>query len=177
MLSNVNSVYLGYSEIHSRTIRHPLIASELPTGYVTSLGLPTKRWHVAAYAYFSSPATTPREGVYTQSPPAMWWIIDAKNADLLVYARVTAMPFARDEDLGEPVSIVSAGETLQAFNSRRERIWELIEMTATSFFDDRPADTDLKHELAALLRRHIPGAVVRYYELLSSDFFRWLLDG
>lgn len=169
----IQPTILSYSEIRKRQRTHMLRQMEVPTEHTVSLPLPTRRWGAPAYACFASPALRRPGTPAVQGAPDRWWVVDARNGHLVVFALWTAVPFAPGAQWDSatlPPPTGGIGEV----KSLVETIELLMEALAPAFFTDQPGDAEAMQALAQALRAHVPEPLWPQYQALVPDFFAWL---
>src|SRR5947209_18594491 len=94
-MSDSGKLYLSYKEMRKNQRIHMLRQAEIPVEHAISLPLPTQRLPDPGYVFFASPAIRRPKEPMEQGAPDRWWVVDAHNGQLLIYALWEVMPFAR----------------------------------------------------------------------------------
>jgi hypothetical protein len=165
--------WLTYRQAREQQRSHPLRLAEVPVEHAVSLPLPTLRWGTPAYAQFAAPALRSPEGPQQEGPPDRWWALDARSGRLLVYALVSAVPFAAGAPL-EAVTLPPAGCTLDELRRRHAQLEGVLGGLSPEFFAGRQGDPAARRQAADLLAAVIPAALLGRYRAFAPDFFAWL---
>ncbi len=94
LLMSSSTTLLSYQEFRKRQATHMLRQTEIPVEHAISLPLPTLRWNRPAYIAFASPAIRRPNQPMQQGAPDRWWVCDASNGKLIIYALWDALPYA-----------------------------------------------------------------------------------
>jgi len=147
--------------------------SDVPVQYAISLPLPTLRCLVPGFASFASPALRRPDQLLEQGVPDRWWVVDAKNGQLLLYALTRQLPFG-DETSWKAVTEPAPAGTVADLQKAREQIEQQLDELAPAFFDHQPVPEDKRHSFLRALRAYIGPELIPQYEALAPDFFAWL---
>jgi hypothetical protein len=170
---NLESSLMSYKEIRTDQFSSMLRLSEIPIGYEVSLPLPTKRWNRAAYACFASPATHQPHQSMRQGAPDRWWLIDASNGRLLLYALWNILPYAQDVQWSM-ITLPPVALSLEELEEKLDSLETLIETLAPPFFIGEEAPPMQRHTLLQTLKEVLPEPLHGQYYALTPDFFAWL---
>jgi hypothetical protein len=165
--------YLTLAEIMERQKTHWLRRAEVPLEHYFSLPLPTGRWSEPGFSCYAAPALRRRGEQTRVSPPDRWMVYAANSGLLVLYAKVTAVPYAQDLP-AEPETVPVPQGGIAQLKEELAEIDELVERLAPWFFEGQSGDADQRRQLAALLRSHQPGRLGEWQRALNSDFFGWL---
>jgi hypothetical protein len=147
--------------------------AEIPVEHAISLPLPTKRLPDPGYVFFASPAIrSPKEPI-EQGAPDRWWVVDARNGRLMIYALWKVMPFDRSvswttQTLPIPV------QTLEEQQAALESIESLIDTLAVAFFTNEAGEQAMRKALLEALETFLPAPLLPQYRTFAPDFFAWL---
>jgi hypothetical protein len=172
-MSTTPQKLLTYGELIKRQRVHVLRVSEVPTDHAVSLGLPTRRWLGAGYAFFASPALRRPADPIEQHPPDRWWVLDAHTGHLLVYALSGVLPFA-DGQKWDMVRLPRTNLSMDQQRAAYARLSEQLDRLAPLFFKGENAAAAERKALADALAAAIPAPVLPQYRALVPDFFAWL---
>lgn len=168
-----NHDYMSYKKIRQIQSSFELRKSEIPIEYSLSLPLPTLRWGKAGYASFAC-NTLRIPGVPTeQNPPDIWWLINAVNRRLLLYAHFDVLPYVRDVDW-HPVILPKVQFTIAQLKEQLNYIEILLDQLAPKFFSDIFATQEDRSNFTNAFSGYIPSPLLPFYETLVPDFFDWL---
>ncbi len=145
----------------------------IPTEYFKSLGLPTLRWTVPAYAFFASPALRSPDEPLELFPPECYWLADARTGRPLLFAQCSALPFAVGETWGR-VTIPNRYRTMEQFREDAATIDALLRELVPSFFTRERREDDKREHLRTLLERQMSDVLMPQYRALTPDFFEWV---
>ena len=163
---------LSYSELRERQKTHYLRQYEIPVEHSLSWPVPTLRWGIPAYAYFASPAQRVLGKPLVLSAPDRWWLIDARNGHLLLYALTRVQPFGGTEwpDVEFPAVQRNMAEQKILLASLEEHMAVAADKFLSGGELSSLEQIDLKAAFAAL----IPNSLAAQYHALAPDFFEWL---
>ena len=152
----------------------PFRAAEVPVEHAVSLPLPTGRAGAPGYAQFAAPAVRRPGAPTVQSAPDRWWVLGAESRSVLVYARVSAVPFGAPafdrQEVPSPAPDLAAAQRAQA------EFTAAVAAVTGPFFAAAPAPAAARAAVPATLARAVPAALVPVYRALAPDFFTWLED-
>lgn len=166
---------MNYKDLLKKEAMSPVRLAEVPREHAVSLPLPTKRWGVPGFACFASPALRSPGKPLSQSPPDRWWVVDARNGHLLLFALTTAQPFAVGASWGT-VTLPPQTRSLDEMRQDRARLEDLLSEQATQFFRGERGDSSARQKLREALERHVPEALLPQYRALAPDFHEWLAN-
>lgn len=170
------SSWLTYGQALDLQRTHPVRLTEVPVEYALSLPVPTRRWHEASYAQFAAPMLRRPEEASVCAAPDRWWVIDAAYGHLMVYARMTVLPFAAELTYqASPLPPVT--RPLAELRRLNAELAGAIDAVAIDFFADQPGDAGAWRRAAELLHAAIPAPLVPVYRALAPDFFSRLDAG
>lgn len=163
--------WLSYQRVRQQMQR--IRSIEVPVEFAVSLPMPTLRWGTAAFAHFAAPAIREPEGPTTQASPDRWWMIDARNAHLIVYALCDVVAFATNTKFDRAI-IHSEGVTIEHIRERHQQLDQAMNDVVPQFFAGQAGAQDSRRHVAALLVAVIPQSLMPIYRSLTPDFFNWL---
>lgn len=172
-MSNPRRISLSYKEMRKNQRIHMLRQAEIPVEHAISLPLPTKRLPDPGYVFFASPAIRRPNEPMEQGAPDRWWVVDAYNGRLMIYALWKAMPFARSVSWTTqtlPVPI----QTLEEQQTSLESIESLIDTLAVAFFMNEVGEHATRKALLEVLETFLPSPLFPQYRTFAPDFFAWL---
>lgn len=164
---------LPLAELEQRFMAHPLKTAELPIGHYISLPLPTQRWQSPAFARFASPARRGPAIPTDVAPPDRWWAMSARSGGLVVYALMTAIPYAENHQWHSvtlPVPTLSIDE----LRAQRAALHEVLDTVSGPFFASEPGNTALRRQLLTMLHESLSEPLLVWHQALVPDFFTWL---
>jgi hypothetical protein len=147
----------------------------VPVEQSSSLPLPTFRCHGPGFASFASAAIGSPGQPMEQDVPNRWWVFDAKNGKLLLFAITQAMPFSDDKSW-KPIAIESRFATVSEMQKAQQEIEGLVDELAPLFFAHQQAAAEKRAALLEALHRYVPPELMPQYQALVPDFFKWLGD-
>lgn len=162
----------SYTEIIQRQ-RGQLQHQEVPIGHAVSLPMPTLRWGQPAYASFASPAHRVPGQPISQDVPDRWWIIDAANGHLMLYALTKVQSFSNHQEWTTQ-TLPNVTRTMAELNQAMLRLRDLMTEQIPLFFAGEPGDPLARQEMGKLLPVFIAGPLLAQYRALTPDFFQWL---
>ncbi len=169
------SQLLTYPELRARLNQHWLAQYELPTEFTRSIPLPTLRWGIPGYAVFASPVVR-RPGLpLEQGAPDRWFVVDAYQANVVLYARCQACHFAPGESWGS-VTLPQTHQSLAEARAQLARLEGLLDALAPKFFTAEPIAAPHRQTLLLELSITLPQPLHDQYQALTPDFYHWLLD-
>jgi len=145
----------------------------VPTEFFQSIGIPTLRWSIPSYAFFASPALKGPNKPLEVGAPERYWVADARNGRLVLFAQWKALPFATDVEWMR-VTVPKSGRTMEQFRDDAATIDALLRVLVSSFFAGERGEDDKREHLRSLLTHHIPDVLKPQYRALTPDFFDWL---
>jgi len=148
-------------------------AAEVPVEHAISLPIPTRRWGVPGFAHFAAPALRDPEGPTRQSPPDRWWVIDARRSRLIVYALVSAVPFAPGVTF-EACELHSAQHTLDELRQAHADLEQALDAVLVDFFLGQPGTAVARRLAAERLAKVVAEPLLPIYRALAPDFYAWL---
>lgn len=163
---------LTYAELRQSQKTHYLRQHEIPVEHSLSWPVPTLRWGIPAYACFASPAHRMPGKPLVQGPPDRWWLIDARNGHLLLYALTRLHPFSQ-----EAWSDVEFPAVQRSLAEQKELLAGLEQHMATAadrFLSGEQLSSSEQADLKAVFSALVPDSLAAQYHALVPDFFEWL---
>jgi hypothetical protein len=168
-----NIPFLSYSRLRERLQQHCLLLEEVPTEATKSLLLPTLRFILPGWAQFSAPAKRMPGHPIVQDPPDRWWVVDAWQGRIIVYAITKAVPFVTINDWkAETLPIINL--SLEAYKTQLAEVGTQLDKLAPAFFNGQPVDQATRHKLLGVLFTYLPAPLHPQYRALVPDFIAWL---
>lgn len=147
--------------------------SDVPVEHAISLPLPTLRCQVPGFASFASPALRRPDQPPEQGVPDRWWVVDATNGQLLLYALTREVPFG-DEKSWKPVTEPSPSGNVAELRKAQEQIERQLDELAPAFFDHQAIPGEKRYAFLQALRAYLGPDLIPQYQALAPDFFAWL---
>ncbi len=164
---------LSYSQILVRQKTGSLRASEIPTEFQVSLPMPTLRSGEPGFAFFANATSSLFTSPITHSPPDRWWIVNADNGRLALYALVRVQAFAPEIPL-DRVTLPPETRTVAQVVADAEAITQQMNGLAPLFFAGEAGDQEARKALLQKLTIHLTAPMLPSYRALTPDFFAWL---
>jgi hypothetical protein len=155
--------------------QNDLLKFVVPVEDAVSLPLPTLRCHAPGFASFASAAVRTPGQPAERDVPSRWWVLDAKNGELLLYAVTQAAPFS-DGNAWKPIAVQSRFASIAEMKKTQQEIEGLVDELAPLFFAHQQADAEKRTALLDALNRYVSPELMPQYQALVPDFFKWLGD-
>jgi hypothetical protein len=165
--------WLTYQQAREQQRTHPVRVAEVPVEHAVSLPLPSLRFGVPAYAQFAAPALRSPDHPQQQGPPDRWWVLDARSGRLVVYALMSAVPFAVGASFGA-VTLPPFGCSLDELRKRHAELDDLLGALSPLFLTGRPGEPAARKHARELLETVVRAPLLDRYRALAPDFFSWL---
>lgn len=169
----MTAAMLTYGQARSWQRTNAVRMAEVPVEHAVSLPLPTRRWGGAGYAQFAAPAVRLPEQPVQNGAPDRWWVFDAQDGRLHIYACTSAVPFAAGQTFGA-VALPPVTGTLDELRRKHGELDAALAAVIEDFFAERAGDPAARKHAAELLRDVIPQPLFPVYRALVPDFFAWL---
>lgn len=174
------TTYIKYLEIEKgkletgdSSINYQRHVFPIPLEHSVSLPLPTRRVGTAGYAFFASPALRQPGFPLQQAAPDRWWIVNAHNGTLALYAPYSVFPFAENADWGQ-MALLPTGKSRSEREEIKSTISLLMDTLAPAFFAGDTIGASSRKSLLDALMAYLPEPLLPQYKALAPDFFAWL---
>lgn len=164
---------LTYRQILARQQTGALRTSEIPTEANVSLPMPTLRTGEPGFAFFANKTSNMFTSPVTQSPPDRWWIVNATNGSLALYALSRVLSFAPEISL-DRVTLPPERRTVAQVIADTDAIEQQMNALAPLFFAGEPGEKEARETLLQKLKTHLEEPMMPTYRALAPDFFAWL---
>lgn len=164
--------HVSYLDVVAGSHKGAIREVEVPIGHSLSLPIPTLKFGIPAYAAFASPAVREPEQPVVQGPPDRWWLMDARNGALALFAYCNIYPFTQ-----EHFTKVALPRPVGAVAELRQNLVDIqrqIEVLAPVFFCGEEGEAEARHHLHQALKLRIPAVLWPQYQAIATDFLAWL---
>lgn len=163
----------SYTEFIKHEQKHKIHESEISLQHYVSLPIPWVKDSHPYYILFAAPALRKPGQPMQVGSTDRWWMMDAKNCDLVVYALCSVFPFSgftAHNPLTIPVSTLSIQEIRQKQNSFEVLMNDLV----PNFFKGLSAEKTTRKAAGELFASLVPNELIWEYRRLAPQFFEWL---
>lgn len=172
-MTAANRPLLSYHQARNWQRSNPVRMAEVPVEHAVSLPIPTLRWGGPGYAQFANPASRRPERPVQLGKPDCWWVFDAGDGRLRLYARTSSIDFATGHAFAS-VDLPAVARTMGELRELHSDLESAMETVIDDFFAGRPGDPQSRKRTADLLTSIVPQPLVCVYTSLAPDFFSWL---
>lgn len=172
-MSQTEPKFLPYSKLRMHSHGGIFRQNEIPVGHIISLPLPTLRFGVPGYILFAAPALRSPGEATRQFPPDRWWVLDAGNAHVLVYAQTKSLPMSGGA-IFEEIEIPPSSQTIREMKAELEQIEKLMDQVAPIFFTGKQVESSVNDQLRQHLNGALPRQIQGIYQSMAPDFYQWL---
>ncbi len=168
-----NASFISYYSLRQRLQQHYLFIEEVPTEAAKSLPLPSLRFGVPGWAQFSSPSKRSVGQPAIQNPPDRWWVVDAWQCNLVVYALTSAVSFSSARDWKTEI-LPQIKSSLEEYKNQLIEVERRLDELAPAFFAGQVVELSARLQFLQLLLEYLPRPLHPQYKALTPDFFEWL---
>lgn len=174
MTVSTEQIWKTYAQARKLLMTHCVKSAEVPTDSYVSYPMPTKRWHLPAWACFSG-STSARPVAQDTFEPNRWWAVNAQSGRLIAYAdekAVSAFSIAAEHHrlVSRTTEFQSIDEAVEA-SRQLERSLDLV---VEHFLIGRPAPERNRREAISAIQAAISANLICHYETFADDFIAWL---
>lgn len=163
----------SYKEFSLLEKKNKIRESEIPVGHYISWPMPIIEKNLKGFISFASPALRQPDQPMKIGTPDRWWILNADNGKLIVYALCTAMPYANYK-FHEPFTLPKIQLSIQEIRQKQDSMAILMDSIVIDFFDQKPINLTTRNAILEIYKALIPGSLFSDYRVIAPQFFSWL---
>lgn len=163
-----------YAQARKLLMTHCVKTAEIPTDSYLSYPMPTRRWHLPAWACFSG-GTSARPVAQDAFEPKRWWAINARSGRLIAYADEKAISaFSMASERHRLTTRMTQFGTIDEAVESSRQLERSLDLVVEHFFVGRPAPVSSRREAIDAIQAAVTKNLLTHYETFASDFMSWL---